>query len=259
MKTYGGVDVQIHVFLTSALVRGEWSASRSVCFIPEEIAPRYPLDRRLGGPQNLSGGHGEEKNLNLTGPVIHPLLSRTRSQSLYRLRHPGLAAVDQSWMEPCDGLLLIRSVVLVRNLSSHNSSGSVWLGLVPYTPSPLQGTPTGDSFYLAVLGAPRNHSQFITANIEECQSTSSCGLFNDNFSSWAIQRPMDGRLIRKDMEGSCCGVIEVLSRQLPGGAAEGHRNVSQDSRHLHRDSNRIPPEYDPRALPLQIFSENIDR
>jgi hypothetical protein len=32
MKTYGGVDVQIHVFLTSAL-EGEWSASRSCCFI----------------------------------------------------------------------------------------------------------------------------------------------------------------------------------------------------------------------------------
>jgi hypothetical protein len=27
MKTYGGVDVQIHVFFTSALVRGEWSGS----------------------------------------------------------------------------------------------------------------------------------------------------------------------------------------------------------------------------------------
>jgi hypothetical protein len=28
MKTYGGVDVQIHIFLTLALVGGEWSASR---------------------------------------------------------------------------------------------------------------------------------------------------------------------------------------------------------------------------------------
>jgi hypothetical protein len=27
MKVYGGVDVQIHVFLTSAVVGGEWSAS----------------------------------------------------------------------------------------------------------------------------------------------------------------------------------------------------------------------------------------
>jgi hypothetical protein len=29
MKVYGGVDVYIHIFLTSALVGGEWSASRS--------------------------------------------------------------------------------------------------------------------------------------------------------------------------------------------------------------------------------------
>jgi hypothetical protein len=28
MKTYGGVEVYIHIFLTSALAGGEWSASR---------------------------------------------------------------------------------------------------------------------------------------------------------------------------------------------------------------------------------------
>jgi hypothetical protein len=28
MKTYGGVNVEIHIFLTSALVGAEWSASR---------------------------------------------------------------------------------------------------------------------------------------------------------------------------------------------------------------------------------------
>jgi hypothetical protein len=39
MKAYGGVDVQIHIFLTSALVRGEWSASRPGRFTPEERAP----------------------------------------------------------------------------------------------------------------------------------------------------------------------------------------------------------------------------
>jgi hypothetical protein len=32
MKTYWGVDVQIHASLTSALVGGEWSASRPCCF-----------------------------------------------------------------------------------------------------------------------------------------------------------------------------------------------------------------------------------
>jgi hypothetical protein len=29
MKAYGVVDVQIHVYLTSALIGGEWSASRT--------------------------------------------------------------------------------------------------------------------------------------------------------------------------------------------------------------------------------------
>jgi hypothetical protein len=39
MKTYGGVDVQTHVFLTSALVGGEWSASR-----PGRVTPvKEPL------------------------------------------------------------------------------------------------------------------------------------------------------------------------------------------------------------------------
>jgi hypothetical protein len=34
MKAYGGVDVYIHVFLTSAQAGGEWSASRPDRFIP---------------------------------------------------------------------------------------------------------------------------------------------------------------------------------------------------------------------------------
>jgi hypothetical protein len=39
MKTYGGVDVYIHVFLTSALVEGEWLDSRPGRFTPGERAP----------------------------------------------------------------------------------------------------------------------------------------------------------------------------------------------------------------------------
>jgi hypothetical protein len=39
MMTYGGVDVQIHIFLTSALVGGEWSDSRPCRFTPLERAP----------------------------------------------------------------------------------------------------------------------------------------------------------------------------------------------------------------------------
>jgi hypothetical protein len=62
MKKYWGMEVYLHAFLTSALDGGQWSASRPSRFTPREGAPRYPLDRRLGGPQSRSGHGGEEKN-----------------------------------------------------------------------------------------------------------------------------------------------------------------------------------------------------
>jgi hypothetical protein len=42
------------ISFTSALGGGEWSASRSGHFIHRGKSPRYPLDKRLGGPQNRS-------------------------------------------------------------------------------------------------------------------------------------------------------------------------------------------------------------
>jgi hypothetical protein len=39
MKSYGGVDVWIHIFLTSAVTGGEWPASRPGRFTPGERAP----------------------------------------------------------------------------------------------------------------------------------------------------------------------------------------------------------------------------
>jgi hypothetical protein len=45
MLTYGGVDVEINVFLIS-IVAGEWSASRPCHFTPGE---RVPCTHRIGG------------------------------------------------------------------------------------------------------------------------------------------------------------------------------------------------------------------
>jgi hypothetical protein len=42
-------------FLTSALEGGKWSASRPGSALPPEKEPRYPLYRRLGGPQSRTG------------------------------------------------------------------------------------------------------------------------------------------------------------------------------------------------------------
>jgi hypothetical protein len=47
---YGGVDIQIHAFLASALIRGEWSAScsgeraRAIHWIGGWVGPRIGLD-----------------------------------------------------------------------------------------------------------------------------------------------------------------------------------------------------------------------
>jgi hypothetical protein len=63
---YGGVDVCIHVFMTSALVRGV------VTFTPQPLYPRgksfrYPLDMSLGSPRT---GLDDVKKTFLTLPGL---------------------------------------------------------------------------------------------------------------------------------------------------------------------------------------------
>jgi hypothetical protein len=72
METYGGVDVQIHVFLTPALVGDEWSASRLCPLNSGERAP-YPLHRRLGEPIASLGDKEKRKFLTLLGIELRPL------------------------------------------------------------------------------------------------------------------------------------------------------------------------------------------
>jgi hypothetical protein len=49
-------------FSTSALEGGEWSASRPGRDLAPGKGSRYPLDRRLGGPQSRSGQRSWRKN-----------------------------------------------------------------------------------------------------------------------------------------------------------------------------------------------------
>jgi hypothetical protein len=74
MKTYGGVDVYIHIFLTSALAGGEWSASRPGRWVD----PRAGLD-------DLE----KRKFFTLLRLELRPPCRPARSQLLYRLRYPG--------------------------------------------------------------------------------------------------------------------------------------------------------------------------
>jgi hypothetical protein len=86
MKTYGAVDVQIHVFLTSALVGSEWSASRPGRFIPGE---RATWIRGWVGPRTGLDDLEKRTFLPLSGLELLLLGRPAFSQSLYRLRYSG--------------------------------------------------------------------------------------------------------------------------------------------------------------------------
>jgi hypothetical protein len=52
---WGGGGYGSYSYLTSVLDGVEWSASRPGRALPPDKDPRYPLYRRLGGPQSLRG------------------------------------------------------------------------------------------------------------------------------------------------------------------------------------------------------------
>jgi hypothetical protein len=73
MKTYGGVDIYIHIFLTSKLAGGEWSASCPGRFIARERA-LGPIGKKVGwtlGPDLRDVEKG--KFLTLPGLQLRPL------------------------------------------------------------------------------------------------------------------------------------------------------------------------------------------
>jgi hypothetical protein len=72
MKTYGGVDAYIHIFLT-----------------PGGRAPGTHWVRDWVGPRACLDDVEKRKFLNSPGLELRPLGHPARSQSLYRLRYPG--------------------------------------------------------------------------------------------------------------------------------------------------------------------------
>jgi hypothetical protein len=89
MKAYGGVDVYIHIFLTSALAGGEWSASHPGRFIPGKRAPGTHWIGGWVGPRAGLDDVENRKFLTLPGLELRPLGRPAGSHSLYRLHYPG--------------------------------------------------------------------------------------------------------------------------------------------------------------------------
>jgi hypothetical protein len=84
-----GEWMYIHIFLTSELGGGEWSASHPGSFTPGE---RASDTHWMGGWVNPGAGLDDlekRKFLTLLGLELRPLGRPARSQSLYRLRYPG--------------------------------------------------------------------------------------------------------------------------------------------------------------------------
>jgi len=92
MKSYEGVAVWLHLFLTSALDGGEWSDSRPGRFTPRESppTPRYPLDISLSGTQSQSGHRGNDEKT-FPAParnwtlVVHLVATAPRVSFIYSL------------------------------------------------------------------------------------------------------------------------------------------------------------------------------
>ena len=91
MKAYWRVEVELHLFLTSTPDGGEWSTLRLGRFASGK-STRYPLNRRLVGPQNKFGRFGVVKIpclcqlLNHDLSVVQPLVKRlltALTQSLF--------------------------------------------------------------------------------------------------------------------------------------------------------------------------------
>jgi hypothetical protein len=81
MKAYGGVDVQIHISLTSALVGCEWSVSHPGSFTPGE---RSPGPHWIGGSVDPRASLDDVKKreililpgLEIRPSVVQPVASR---------------------------------------------------------------------------------------------------------------------------------------------------------------------------------------
>jgi hypothetical protein len=89
MMAYEGMDVCTHVFLTSALVGGEWSHSLLGHFTPGDRASATHWTGEWLGPRTGLVDVEKIKFLPLPRLELRPLGHPACRQSLYRLPYPG--------------------------------------------------------------------------------------------------------------------------------------------------------------------------
>jgi hypothetical protein len=125
MKIYGGVDVWIHVFLTSRVDRSEWSASRPDRVNPGERAPDAHWTGGWMGSQTGLDYVRRKKYCPYRNSAIQPTAA-SHSQSLYRLRYLGSVSDEiepkiRPWPLPSTSVRIHGSLS-----SSHSTLISYW-------------------------------------------------------------------------------------------------------------------------------------
>jgi hypothetical protein len=93
MKVYWGSGCIIYIFLTSALVGGEWLTSRCPRLIAGERASGTHWIGAWVGPRASLNEVERRKFLTQPGLKLRPLARRASSQLLYRLRYQILPGV----------------------------------------------------------------------------------------------------------------------------------------------------------------------
>jgi hypothetical protein len=99
MKTCGGVDIHVYEFLTSAIVGGEWSASRPCRFTPMERAPGTHWTGGWVGLRTSLDDMERRKILSPTGTRTPSSRPPASSHSLYRLSYLGSCLYDGNLSE----------------------------------------------------------------------------------------------------------------------------------------------------------------
>jgi hypothetical protein len=127
MKAYGGMDVHIHDFLTSALVGSEWSASRLCRFT---LGQRAPGTHWIGGWVGTKAGYGPYRDSNSELSAVQAVASRytdwataadkengvnlfnlhrtvltehiiNKDRQMYYLPLPQMSHVQLQWLDSC--------------------------------------------------------------------------------------------------------------------------------------------------------------
>jgi hypothetical protein len=114
-----------HVFLTSALASGEWSASGRAALTPGERAPVTHWKRGWVGPRSGLDDVEKRKFLTLPGLELKLLGRPAHSQSLYPTRYPGSYLVYSTAKKKPVGVLCqiteVQIIGLIRLLSRHTT------------------------------------------------------------------------------------------------------------------------------------------